>query len=167
MWTITLKRKSLTKDEIMKKLKENGIMINHYAEEYISHPHFFAEHTKNITVTIASLKELGLEKGATLNQLFHHIQNTQYMPCPPDTGFFLRLAWLEQPKSHNSILTGTHASPDQAVTVLSKLLEEDDTFPKGLYLRNVDDNLWLRGYACDRTYCFPADALFAFETYKA
>ena len=34
---------------------------------------------------------------------------------------------------------------------------------KGLYLRNVDGKLWLRGYICDAAYRFPGDALFAFE----
>ena len=80
-----------------------------------------------------------------------------------DTGFFLRLAWTDQPQSQNSTLTGTHGSPDQAVTVLSEIIEQNDTFPKGLYLRNVDGNLWLRGYVCDDAYRFPGDALFAFE----
>ena len=163
MRNISLKREALTTDQVIKKLKECGIMINHYAEEYISHPRFSAGQPVNMTVTIAALRELGLEEGATLHQLFQHIRETRYMPCPPDTGFFLRLAWMDQPQSQNSILTGTHRSPDQAVTVLSEMLEVDDAFPKGLYLRKVDGNLWLRGYVCDSTYCFPADALFAFE----
>lgn len=65
-------------------------------------------------------------------------------------------------KEHG-VLSGTHSSPDGAVTVLSELLEGDDAFPKGLYLRKVDGNLWLRGYVCDSAYRFPGDALFALE----
>ncbi len=67
------------------------------------------------------------------------------------------------PADRNSVLSGTHEAPDRAVTVLSEILEENDTFPKGLYLRNVDGVLWLRGYTCDAEYRFPADTLFAFE----
>jgi hypothetical protein len=47
--------------------------------------------------------------------------------------------------------------------VLSEIIEQDDAFPKGLYLRNADGNLWLRGYICDDAYRFPGDAMFAFE----
>ena len=114
------------------------------------------------------MEELGLVNGASLDELLLllHLQATQFIPCPPDTGFFLRLAWTDQPRSQNSILTGTHSSPNLAVTVLSEMLERDDTFPKGLYLRNVDGKLWLRGYVCDSAYRFPGDALFALEIPK-
>ena len=166
MISISLKRMPYTADQILRKLEERCILINHYAEAFISHPHFSSGQPEEMTVTIASLKELGLEKGATLDALFQHIQETPFKPCPPDTGFFLRLAWPDQPQSQNSVLTGTHNSPDQAVTVLSEMLETDDAFPKGLYLRKVDGNLWLRGYVCDSAYCFPGDALFALKKTK-
>lgn len=153
----------MTPDQSLQKLKEHDILINHYAEQYISHPRFSAGRPGEMTVAVTSLEELGLERGATLDELFRHIKGTQFSPCPPDTGFFLRLAWTDQPQSQNSILTGTHSSPNRAVTVLSEMLETDDAFPKGLYLRKVDGNLWHRGYVCDSAYCFPGDALFAFE----
>ena len=134
--------------------------------QYISHPRFSAGQPGEITAAVASLEELGLEKGASLDELFRHIQGTPFSSCPPDTGFFLRLAWTDQPQSGNSILTGMHRSPDQAVTVLSEILEQDDNFPKGLYLRKVDGALWLRGYVCDPAYHFPGETLFAFETHR-
>lgn len=164
MLRISIKRVPCKADQALQKLKEQSILINHYAEEYISHPRFSAGQPGEMTVTIASLKELGLKNGATLDELFRHIQGTRLTPCPPDTGLFLRLAWTDQPQSHNAVLTGTHGSPDQAVTVLSETLETDDAFPKGLYLRNVAGALWLRGYVCDSGYRFPDDSLFAFET---
>lgn len=163
MMNFLIKRIPVTKDQVFQKLKERGILINQYAEEFISHPRFYTGQPGEMTITIASLKELGLEKGATLDELFQHIQGTRLNPCPPDTGLFLRLAWTDQPQSRNSVLTGTHNSPDRAVTVLSEMLEIDDAFPKGLYLRNVAGTLWLRGYVCDSEYSFPGDALFAFE----
>lgn len=163
MLRISIKRVPMTPDQSLRKLEEHGILINHYAEQYISHPRFSAGRPGEMTVAVTSLEELGLERGATLDELFRHIKGTQFSPCPPDTGFFLRLAWTDQPQSQNSILTGTHSSPNRAVTVLSEMLETDDAFPKGLYLRRVDGNLWLRGYVCDSAYSFPGDALFAFE----
>ena len=163
MLRISIKRVPMTAEQSLKTLKEHGILTNYYAEEYISHPCFAARGPGEMTAAIISLEELGLDSGASLNELFQFLRGTQFSPCPPDTAFFLRLAWTEQPQSQNSILTGTHSSPDQAVTVLSNLLERDDSFPKGLYLRKVDCNLWLRGYVCDLAYRFPGEALFALQ----
>ncbi len=152
---MTIKTKSYPEDHINELLKEQGIFVNHYAEVYFSHPRFSKGHSEEINVTVAALKEIGLENGATLEEVFTHISEMGFQPCAPDTGLFLRLAWKDQPQSQNSVLSGTHSSPDQAVTVLSEVLEENDDFPKGLYLRNVDGVLWLRGYICDSEYRFP------------
>ena len=164
MMRISLRTEPLPADRVLHELEARGILINHYAEVYLSHPRFSAGQAGEKTVTVASLKEIGLEDGATLEELFRHIQGIGLSPCSPDTGVFLRLAWTDQPQSRNSMLTGTHGSPDGAVTVLSEILEPDDAFPKGLYLRKVDGKLWLRGYVCDSAYRFPGEALFAFET---
>ena len=156
----------MTAEQSLQTLKEHGILTNRYAEMVIAHSRFSARGAGEMTAAILSLEELGLERGASLDELLRHIQGTQFSPCPPDTGFFLRLAWTDQPQSQNSVLTGTHSAPDQAVTVLSEMLERDDAFPKGLYLRKVDGNLWLRGYVCDSAYRFPGDALFALELHR-
>ena len=163
MRKIVLKIEPIPSEQISDVLKEHGILINHYAEEFFAHPRFSTGCSRETTVTIASLQEIGLENGATLRDIFTHISKTGLKACAVSTGLFLRLVWTDQPQSGNSILTGTHRSPDQAVTVLSEIIEQDDAFPKGLYLRKVDGNLWLRGYVCDFTYRFPGNALFAFE----
>lgn len=164
MRQMKLNPEPLRAEQIPARLRERGILMNHYAEEYMAHPRFSTTHPDEMTVTIAALKEIGLENGGTLGAIFRHVSGSSLKPCPVSTGLFLRLAWTDQPQSQNSILSGTHQAPDQAVTVLSEILEENDAFPKGLYLRNVDGMLWLRGYTCDAAYCFPGDALFAFET---
>lgn len=161
MLTISIKRVPVTAEQCLQTLKERGILINHYAEKYISHPRFSAGEPEEMTAAIISPEKLGLKGGASLDELLRHIEGTQFCPCPPDTGFFLRLAWMDQPQSRNSVLSGTHGSPDRAVTVLSEMLEREDTFPRGLYLRKVDGSLWLRGYVCDSAYRFPGSALFA------
>ena len=163
MRQIVLKTESFPVEQIPNMLKEHGILINHYAEEFFAHPRFSIGPSGEKTVTIASLREIGLENGANISEIIKHISKTGLKPCALSTGLFLRLAWADQPQSQNSIVSGTHSSPDQAVTVLSEIIEQDDTFPKGLYLRNVDGNLWLRGYICDDAYRFPGDAMFAFE----
>ena len=146
MKEITVHAQPFPKEQIEEILRRNGIQINHYAEEYFAHPAFITEEAEDITVRILSLRGLGFAEGATLPQIFSRL--------------FLRLAWKEQPASLDAVLS-RHAAPDAAVTVLSEPLEKDDAFPKGLYLRNVEGTLWLRGYICDAEYCFPPDAMFA------
>lgn len=164
MIRIELVPETFPEEELEKKLKEKSIFTNRYAEEYFSHPGFSTEKADVCSVVIASLREIGLEEGASLERIREHISETDLKVCPANTGLFLRLTWKDQVQSSNSVLTGTHQAPDQAVTVFSEPLEQRDDFPKGLYLRKVDGDLWLRGYVCDDSYTFPADALFAFVT---
>lgn len=154
---------SFPKDQILNELEKHDIRFNRYAEEYFSHPRFRSDHSRTFTVTIASLQEIGFDTGATLPEIFRSLPEAGLKPCSPETGLFLRLIWTDQPKSSNAILSGTHEAPDQAVTVLSEILDNSDDFPKGLYLRNVDDVLWLRGYICNSEYRFPGESIFAFE----
>lgn len=163
MKTIVIKPERIPSEQIPEILKEHGILINHYAEEYFSHPRFSAGLSEERSVAVASLQEIGLDNGGTLQEIFRHIAKMGFKPCDVSTGVFLRLAWRDQPQSSDSVLSGTHSSPDQAVTVLSEIIDPDDSFPKGLYLRNVDGSLWLRGYICDDSYRFDGSALFAFE----
>ncbi|WP_192796768.1 hypothetical protein [Serinicoccus kebangsaanensis] len=39
-----------------------------------------------------------------------------------------------------------------SIHVASEPLSEDEAYPKGFYLRVVDDEPWLRGYRCDDSY---------------
>ena len=165
MLKMTVPTRNIPKSEIPTVLQENNIRINEYAKTYMDHPDFQTEGTQsNITVVLCALKELGLEKGAVYADIFSVAAETGLYPCRPSIGLFLRLAYLDQVQSENSVLSGTHHAPDSAVTVFSEFLEKDnDDFPKGLYLRNVDGTLWLRGYICDKTYRWSSENVFAFE----
>ena len=160
---IALKPIPFPKDQRLNQLKEHNILTNPYAEAFFAHPTFFTEHTSEMTIAIASLREIGFENGATLNEILRKTEKGAFKPCPTNTGLFLRFAWKNQPQSQSSVLSGTHRSPDRAVVVLSEPVEKEDAFPKGLYLRNVDGKLWLRGYVCDSEYRFSSGDLFAFK----
>ena len=164
MLEITVTRYPIPKCEIPAVLKTNNICVNEYAKAYMNHPCFQTVDTcSQVTVALCSLHELGLDNCAVFADIFSRAASFGLYPCQPNTGLFLRLSYLNQPQSRDSVLSGTHHSPDRAVTVLSELLESDDDFPKGLYLRNVDGTLWLRGYICDEAYGWSADDVFAFE----
>ena len=163
MILFTLTAESFSKEHILTVLNEHDVSINHYAEMFFQHTGFTTELSNERRIAITSLQEIGLESGATLAEIARQIPKYDLFPCPANTGLFLRILWKDQPQSNNSILRGTHSAPDQAVTVYSEPLRQDDAFPKGLYLRNIDGRLWLRGYICDAEYRFPAESLFAFE----
>lgn len=163
MERIALQPIPFPKAQISHKLEMHNILVNRYAETFFAHPAFSTEKPEEMTIAIVSLQEIGLENGATWDEIFHHIEKSDLKPCQPNAGLFLRIAWKDQPKSQNTILSGTHCSPDQAVVVFSEQMETDDRFPKGLYLRNVDGRLWLRGYVCDSDYRFSGNDLFAFK----
>ncbi len=163
MRQMTVKTEPFVKAGIPRILAEHQIRINHYAETFFAHPAFSALPGGEMTVMIAALREIGLEEGGTLAEIIEKVRSLGGRPCPPAAGFYLRLAWPDQPQSGDPVLSGTHRAPDQAVTVLSGLFEQDESFPRGLYLRNVGGVLWLRGYVCDDTYRFSADDMFAFE----
>ena len=154
----------IPKDEIPAVLRKNHIHVNEYANLYMRHTAFQTEGAQPpIRVALCSLRELGLENGGQYAEIFAKVAERGLSPCRPSTGLFLRLAYSEQVESRNSVLSGTHHAPEGAVTVLSEFLEKDDNFPKGLYLRNVDGTLWLRGYLCDETYHWSPEDVFALE----
>ena len=163
MKRIKLDPEPFPEELLPKKLEENGVFVNRYAEVFFAHPRFSTEEAESGVIAIVSLRELGLENGGVLAEIRRKMTETGLRPCAANAGVFLRFAWKDQTQSSNSVLSGTHEAPDQAVMVFSEPLEADDAFPKGLYLRCVDGRLWLRGYVCDDEYRFPADALFAFE----
>ena len=163
MKSITIRSFSFPKERLPELLKEHSVLINPYAEQYFSHSGFRTDGCpEELQITIASLHELGFSKGATLKDISEALTDFRLKPCHASTGLFLRIAWKEQRQSSNSVLTGTHHAPDSAVTVFSEPLEGNDDFPKGLYLRNVDGQLWLRGYVCDQDYLWSENDLFAF-----
>lgn len=144
-------------------LAEERILLNGYARQYMGHPGFRTEKAGEITVILGPLAELGLPQGGRYPDLFAAARRMGLRPCRPSGGLFLRLHCRDQARSKNSLLSGTHQAPEGAITVLSEFLEPEDSFPKGLYLRNVDGALWLRGYLCDDTYLWSPEDVFALE----
>ncbi len=143
-------------------LEEKGICLNQYARVYLQHPDLQREELpEQFSLVLLTPSELGLSNGCTLQQLMDRAQTFGLSPCHPMAAVFLRLHLTNQPESSNTVLTGTHRSPDGAITVLSEPLSPEDTFPKGLYLRNVSGMLWLRGYVCDADFVWSPSDVFA------
>ncbi len=164
MQEITVQTHPIEKSKVLDVLKANSIFVNQYAELFFEHRHFNPENMPaQIDLVLCSLSELGFPNGAVFEDILAKAHALGLCQCHACTGLFLRLSYGSQPKSKNGILTGTHQAPDGAVIVLSEFPELDDSFPKGLYLRNVEGQLWLRGYVCDKTHIWSAEDVFAFE----
>lgn len=164
MQEITISTFPVAQGAVLDVLNANSIQVNEYARVFFSHRHFDAESlAPQITLVLCSLAELGIARDAVLTEIAAKARARGLCLCHAGTGLFLRLAYVQQPQSRNPVLSGAQRSPDGAVVAFSEFLEQDDDFPKGLYLRNVDGQLWLRGYVCDDEYRWPADTIFAFE----
>ena len=78
MQEIKLTAGSVPADRIPELLEKNGIRVNAYAEQYLSHPRFSAVLPENTAVTVASLREIGLEDGAVLEEIFQRKEKTAH-----------------------------------------------------------------------------------------
>ena len=154
----------IDKEGISAALREGNIYLNGYAEAYMAHPDFRGPiGEEEIRLVICRLEELGAAEGCVFGEIGGLAARRGLRVCRPWVGPLLRLEMTEQEMSRNSILSGQHRAPDGAVTVFSELLSGDDAFPKGLYLRNVEGRLWLRGYVCDGLHVWSGKDLLAFE----
>jgi len=161
---ITLVMEHIPSERMQAVLAQRGIQLNDYARTFMAHPGFCSDAEPfSMRLQILSVEELGFADGAAFPEILAAAQKRGLYPCPPVTGVYLRLQMNVQQASCNSVLTGTHDAPEGAITVVSHPLEKDFDFPRGMYLRNVDGTLWLRGYTCDDTYRWKPTDLLAFE----
>lgn len=163
MTEIILNIRPLDKEALMALLREKNIGLNEYAEIYMAHTDFWKPCGEKIKIVMCSLAELGAPDGCHFSEIFSLAENAGLRPCRPWMGPFLRFEMTGQDMSKNGVLSGQHRAPDGAITVFSELLESNDDFPKGMYLRNVDGKLWLRGYVCDESHLWSGEDIFAFE----
>lgn len=152
----------ILKEELISLLKEKNILINPLGEKLLESDLFHVTRERQqIDLTEISLIELGLTDGkAGLLEVIRQAQNVGLNICSPDVAPFLRLAYFDDKNSHGT--EKKHKTPDGAVTVVSEILDEDVHFPKGFYLRKIDNNYWLRGYICDYEHTFEPNERFIF-----
>lgn len=151
----------ITKDELIQLLKDNIIIMNPSGERLLNSELFKVTKEKTqISLTEISLIELGLKNGARFLEIVEAAEKMGLSMCPVDVAPFLRLEYSQE-NSHG--MEKKYKTPEGAVTVMSKILDEDIYFPKGFYLRKIDGELWLRGYICDYEHVFDAHETFIFE----
>lgn len=93
---------------------------------------------------------MGLPDGGLYEDILTKGQKAGLALCPLPLAMDLRLDWLDQP-------------PGPYITLAAERAFEDDLKPCGLYLRRMDERVWLRGYRATRDYVWPPGSLFFFE----
>ncbi len=157
----------LKKEEILAYLDDKGILVNDYFKTYLAHSAYQAvKEQQECLVEIVSLSDMGFDRESTAPQIEERAVEMGYQLPPAPLGVYLRLALLEQEVSQDAVLS-QGKSPDGAICLLSSQLEKEFTFPRSVYLRKVDQDLWLRAACFDDEYAFPLTTLFAFVTKNA
>ncbi|HEM3474475.1 hypothetical protein QE611_05065 [Streptococcus suis] len=166
--SVRIKLFPLKKEEIPAYLDDKGILVNAYFKTYLAHPAYqeVVEEQQECLVEIVSLADMGFDREATAPQIEERAVEMGYQLPPAHLGVYLRLALLKQEVSQDNILS-QGKSPDGAICLLSPQLEEEFAFPRSVYLRKVDQDLWLRAARFDDEYAFPLTTLFAFVTKNA
>lgn len=161
--TRTIEVGGLTKSELLQKLRTHSFMLNEYAEKIFSNDKFTTSekkfHIKTVELTV---KDLGFFEGATMPQLFKRAKELGLKLCPLELGPHLRIKYLDQREGDVVNITRQNQAPSGSVTIASEILSEDDDFPKGFYLRNIDGVLWLRGYIADHLHVWNPEDHFIF-----
>jgi hypothetical protein len=124
----------VAKEALVQRLVDGGIQFNKYANTLFKNrafaPPLQAEKVKLVKV---KLSDLHLSSPCSYQDIIRRASTIGLQVCPLYLGAFLRLQYSSQPEG-------------PYLTIASPLLEGDENYPTGFYIRNFDNSLWLRGY---------------------
>jgi hypothetical protein len=140
----------LTKDQLLHQLVEAGIQFNKYAHTLFEHPSFFPD-DKIAKVQLVKIKpaDFNLSNPCSYQAIVAQALSLGLSLCPLYLAAFLRLQYLDQPEG-------------PYLTIASVKPENDEFYPNGLYIRNFENVLWLRGYRADDDCEWPSENEFIF-----
>jgi hypothetical protein len=149
----------LAKSQLIQQLQQYSILINEYAKRLLADDRFTTSDTKYSIQTVElTVGDLGFPAGATTDQIFNRARELGLELCPIELGPYLRMEYLDQPEGYSGDPLQRHQAPSGSITIASKILTEDNDFPKGFYLRRINGELWLRGYRADHLHVWnPGD----------
>lgn len=140
----------LTKEQLLHKLTAAGVQFNKYANVVFEHPQFSpSEEPKTAKLVKLKSSDLGLNNPCSFKELAARAADKGLKLCPLYLSAFLRLEYLDQPEG-------------PYLTIASSKPEDDENYPNGLYVRNFEKVLWLRGYHADDFCEWPPHNEFIF-----
>ncbi|WP_339194682.1 helicase [Solibacillus sp. FSL R5-0449] len=157
----------LSKADLIQKLQQSSISLNQYGERLLYDDRFTTTETAySVEIVELSVRDLGFPNGATLPEIFRQANELGLQLCPPELGPYLRLEYVDQDEGNSGDLSQKNEAPSGSVTIASELISNEESFPKGFYVRKVDGILWLRGYVADNLHVWNPDNRFVFKSDK-
>ncbi len=140
----------LSKKRLLQQLAEANIQFNKYAHTLFEHSSFLPD---DIVTKVQLVKinpaDLNLSNPCSYQTIVAEASKLGLSLCPLYLAAFLRLQYLDQPEG-------------PYLTIASAKPENDDNYPNGLYIRNIKNVLWLRGYRVDGECEWPSENAFIF-----
>ncbi|PRY34402.1 hypothetical protein CLV58_1176 [Spirosoma oryzae] len=150
MQEIEIINQNLDKEDLLNKLSLSKIRINDYAKLIFDFPTFNYKNSEHkITIAQLTLSSLGLKNGGSFGEIEKAMKSNNFDFCPLEFAPYIRLYYQSQ-KPSEIIVKNQH--PQDSILIFSKPLIMDDNFPKGFYIRNIENTLWLRAYICSDDY---------------
>ncbi|THJ64662.1 hypothetical protein E8P82_14490 [Arthrobacter echini] len=131
-----------SRTETIQALRDAGVQLNAYAETLLAHPAFDAPVSRTLRIVERTVEQLGLARGGIQSHVFAAAKNQGLDLCPLVTGPYLRLAKMAQANAPDSVLSAGRG-PTGAIHIASEPVSEDVEYPKGFYLRVIDEQPWL------------------------
>lgn len=149
--------------QLLEVLIANHIQLNASAIALFEHPNFVTSTDQSqLEVMQVSVADLGFANGATTPDIYTQAKLHGLGLCPIEFGAYYRMQYLEQPEGSIGFAATQHCAPPGSVTIASEAISQDDTVPKGFYLRCIEGVLWLRGYHCDAVHVWSPQDVFVF-----
>jgi len=123
-------------------LEREGVRTNAYAAVLFPSVSI-AEVPRTVVVDVRTIGGHGLSEGATLDVLLAHVAARGFSAAPLEAAIALRLAW--------------RALDGARVTVVSPRPTQDESAPRGFYLRDDDEGRWLRAFVASDDWVFTPD----------
>lgn len=153
----------LNGSELLTALSAAGIQLNDYARVLLSSAHFAKTEPARVLQTVElSVRELGCDDGATIDEIYNRAQKGGLQLCPLSLGPHMRLQYLDQPEGVVDERTQTRRAPPGSLTIASEWAVGESELPQGFYLRRIDGVLWLRGFCCDNEHLWDAEDRLVF-----
>ena len=122
------------KNLLINRLVKAGIQFNEYAKTLFEHEAFATDApVEKLKLVKIKPSDLGLSNPYSLEMVVQQASNLGLRVCPLPVAAFLRLEYLDQ-------VEGPY------LTIASARPENDENYPTGFYIRNLENILWLRGY---------------------
>ncbi len=153
----------MARPALLAALQRAGVACNAAAETLLASALFAAATpARQLSTAEVAVGDLGFPEGTTTGELYARAAQYGLALCPPELGPYFRLAYLDQPEGALGQPIRTHQAPYGAITIASPPLSDDDTVPKGFYVRRIEGVLWLRGYRAGLDHVWQSDDHFLF-----